>query len=91
MSQTVSKRVLKSKYQYLTYAMSFETLVGMDERKKKMLKVKISLALLDELGRRPTEQEVERFFLAARVLYKAVLGIHFDRQQQKKNGQLPLF
>ncbi len=71
--------------------MSFETLVDMDERKKKMLKVKISLALLDELGRRPTEQEVERFFLAARVLYKAVLGIHFDRQQQKKNGQLPLF
>jgi hypothetical protein len=63
----------------------------MDEGKKKMLKAKISLALLDELGRRPTEHEVERFFLAARVLYKAVLGIHFDRQQQKKNGQLPLF
>ena len=63
----------------------------MDERTKKLLKAKISLALLDELGRRPTEQEVERYFLAARVLYKAVLGLHFERQQQKKNGQIPLF
>ncbi len=63
----------------------------MDERKKKLLKAKISLALLDELGRRPTEQEVERYSLAARVLYKAVLGLHFARQQQKKNGQIPLF
>jgi len=63
----------------------------MDERKKKLLKAKISLALLDELGRRPTEQEVERYSLAARVLYKAVLGLHFERQQQKKNGQIPLF
>ena len=63
----------------------------MDDRKKKMLRAKISLALLDELGRRPTDQEIERYFLAARVLYKAVLGIHFERQQQKKNGQIPLF
>jgi len=63
----------------------------MDEGKKKLLKAKISLALLDELGRRPTDQEIERYFLAARVLYKAVLGLHFERQQQKKNGQIPLF
>ena len=63
----------------------------MNDGKKKLLKAKISLALLDELGRRPTEQEIERYFLAARVLYKAVLGLHFERQQQKKNGQIPLF
>jgi len=63
----------------------------MDEGKKKLLKAKISLALLDELGRRPTDQEIERYFLAARVLYKAVLGLHFELQQQKKNGQIPLF
>jgi len=63
----------------------------MDDRKKKMLRAKISLALLDELGRRPTDQEIERYSLAARVLYKAVLGLHFERQQQKKNGQIPLF
>ncbi len=63
----------------------------MDERKKKLLKAKISLALLDELGRRPTEQEVEKFFLAAKVLFKAILGIHSERQLQKKNGQVPGF
>jgi len=30
-------------------------------------------------------------FLMARVMYKAVLGLHFQRQQQKKNGQLAIF
>lgn len=63
----------------------------MSDQKKKLLKAKVSVALLDELGRRPTEQEVERFFLAARVLYKAVLGTHFERKQQKKLEQLPMF
>jgi hypothetical protein len=63
----------------------------MHDGKKKLLKAKISLALLDELGRRPTDQEIERYFLAARVLYKAVLGLHFEWQHQKKNGQIPLF
>lgn len=63
----------------------------MTEQKKRLLKAKISVALLDELGRRPTDQEVDRFFLAARVLYKAVLGLHFERKDQKSNGQLPIF
>ena len=59
--------------------------------KKRLLKAKISLALRDELGRRPTETEVEKFTLAARVLYKAVLGLHFERKAQKQKGQLALF
>ncbi len=63
----------------------------MTDKKKKILKSKITLALLDELGRKPTEQEIERFFLAARILYKAVLGTHFERKEQKKTGQVPLF
>ncbi len=63
----------------------------MSDQKKKLLKAKISIALLDELGRKPTEQEVERYFLAARILFKAVLGTHFERQQQKHNGQLAIF
>jgi hypothetical protein len=25
------------------------------------------------------------------VIYKAILGLHFQRQQQKKNGQLAIF
>ena len=61
------------------------------EQKKKLLKAKIAVALLDELGRKPTEQEIEKNFLAARVLFKAVLGLHFERQKQKKSGQLAVF
>jgi hypothetical protein len=63
----------------------------MDEHKKRLLKSKITLALLDELGRKPTENEIERFTLAARVLYKAVLGLHFERKTRETNGQLAIF
>lgn len=63
----------------------------MNEEKKRLLKAKVSLALLDELGRRPTEAEIERFTLAARVLYKAVLGLHFERKVQKRHKQLAIF
>ena len=61
------------------------------EQKKKLLKAKIAIALHDELGRVPKKEEIENVFLMARVTYKAVLGLHFQRQQQKKNGQLPLY
>jgi len=61
------------------------------EQKKKLLKAKISIALLDELGRKPTNEEVEKFFLFARVLYKAILGLHFERQKQKKREQLAIY
>ena len=62
-----------------------------NEQKKKLLKAKIAVALHDELGRVPKTEEIENVFLMARVMYKAVLGLHFQRQQQKKNGQLPLY
>ena len=58
---------------------------------KKILKAKIAVALHDELGRVPKKEEIENVFLMARVMYKAVLGLHFQRRQQKKNGQLPLY
>ncbi len=61
------------------------------EQKKKLLKAKIAVALHDELGRVPKKEEIEQVFLMARVMYKAVLGLHFQRQQQKKNGQLAIF
>lgn len=63
----------------------------MNEQKRRVLQAKVSLALLNELGRQPTNQEVEKFTLAARVLYKAVLGLHFERQQQKRDCQLAIF
>ena len=59
--------------------------------KRRLLKAKIATALFTELGRKPTDTEVDRFFLAARVLYTAVLGLHFERKQQKEAGQLPIF
>jgi hypothetical protein len=61
------------------------------EQKKKLLKAKIAVALQDELGRVPKREEIEQVFLLARVLYKAVLGLHFKRQEQKKTGQLAIF
>ena len=61
------------------------------EQKKKLLKAKIAVALQNELGRVPTKKETEEVFLLARVLYKAVLGLHYKRQEQKKNGQLAIF
>jgi hypothetical protein len=61
------------------------------EQKKKLLKAKIAVALHDELGRVPKTEEIDQVFLMARVMYKAVLGLHYQRQEQKKNGQLPLY
>lgn len=61
------------------------------EQKKKLLKAKIALALHSELGRVPKKEEIERVFLLTRVMYKAVLGLHFKRQEQKKTGQLAIF
>lgn len=65
--------------------------MAMSEQKKKLLKAKIAVALHDELGRVPKKDEIDQVFLLARVMYKAVLGLHFQRQQQKASGQLPLY
>ena len=59
--------------------------------KKRLLKAKIAVALRDELGRVPTSKEIEQVFLLTRVMYKAVLGLHFKRREQKESGQLPIF
>jgi hypothetical protein len=61
------------------------------EQKKKLLKAKIAVALHDELGRVPKEEEINHVFLLSRVMYKAILGLHYKRQEQKKNGQLAMF
>jgi len=61
------------------------------EQKKKLLKAKIAVALQDELGRVPKSEEIEQVFLLSRVMYKAILGLHYKRQEQKKNGQMAIF
>ena len=54
------------------------------EQKRKLLKAKIAVALQDELGRVPKEDEINQVFLLTRVMYKAVFGLHFKRKEQKK-------
>jgi hypothetical protein len=63
----------------------------MTEQKRIQLQNSIALALLDEFGRVPSKDEVERYTRLARVLYKAVLGTHFERRVQKQSGQLRIF
>ena len=65
--------------------------MALPEQKKHLLIAKIAVALPNSLWRSPTEDEINKIFLTARVMYKAVLGIHFTREQQKKNGQLAIF
>jgi len=61
------------------------------EQKKRLLKAKIAVALQDELGRVPKTEEIEQVFFLSRVMYKAILGLHYERQEQKKNGQIAIF
>ena len=65
--------------------------MALPEQKKKLLKAKIAVALQSELGRVPKREEIDQVFLLARVLYKAVLGLHYKREEQKKQGQLAIF
>lgn len=62
-----------------------------NEQKKRLLKAKIAVALQDELGRVPKEEEIDNVFLLARVMYKAVLGLHYKRQEMKQQKQLAIF
>jgi hypothetical protein len=61
------------------------------EQKKKLLRAKIAVALHNELGRVPKTEEIDQVFLLTRVIYKAVLGLHYKRQEQKQAGQLAIF
>jgi len=63
----------------------------MTEQKKKLLKAKIAAALYHEGGKVPTQAKIEKWTKFAQVLYTAVLGLHFEREQQKKDKQLAIF
>ena len=63
----------------------------MTEQKKKLLQAKIAVALYTENGKVPTKEEIEKWTKFARVLYTAVLELHFERQSQKRNKRLPIF
>jgi hypothetical protein len=61
------------------------------EQKIRLLKAKVAVALHNELGRVPKEEEIEQVTMLARVMYKAVLGLHFKRKEQKRAKQLAIF
>ena len=61
------------------------------EQKQRLLKAKVAAALQNETGKVPTRKQIEEVTLLARVLYKAVLGVHFKRKAQRASGQLPIF
>jgi hypothetical protein len=61
------------------------------EQKEKLLQATIAVALHDELGRVPQEEEIHQVCFLSRVMYKAILGLHDKRKEQKKNGQLAIF
>jgi hypothetical protein len=61
------------------------------EQKQRLLKAKIAVAIQDETGRVPTEKEIDQVFFLTRVMYKAVLRLHFKRNEQKQKGQLAIF
>ena len=63
----------------------------MTTKKQKLLKAKIAAALYHENGKVPTQDEIEKWTKFAKVLYTAVLGLHFEREVQKKNGQMAIF
>ena len=61
------------------------------QKQERLLRAKIAVALQDEYKRVPTAEEIESVFHLTRVMYKAVLGLHYRRQKQKRSGQLALF
>jgi hypothetical protein len=61
------------------------------EQKKRLLRAKIAVAIQDETGKVPTEEQIDQVFFLSRVMWKAVLGLHFKRKEQKKQGQLAIF
>jgi hypothetical protein len=83
-------------FHFLTNSVSFGTVVvslvtTTTEQTKRLLKAKIAVALQDELGRVPKQEEIEEMYHTARILYKAILGLHYKRKEQKKAKQLAIF
>ena len=60
------------------------------EQKKRLLRARIAVAIQDETGRGPTTEEIDQVFFLSRVMWKAVLGLHFKRKEQKEKGQLAI-
>jgi len=62
-----------------------------DVQKQNLLRAKVAVVLLDELGRAPRPAEIEQVAMLTRVLWKTVVGLHYQRKTMKREGQLALF
>ena len=61
------------------------------DKKKRLLKAKIAVALQHELGRVPTTEENRQRLPPGPGSLQGSVGLHFKRQEQKKQGQLAIF
>lgn len=66
-------------------------MTAMEAQKRNLLKAKVVLALQSELGRAPKQDEVEQVTMLTRVMWKTVVGLHYQRKTMQKQGQLALF
>ncbi|HEU4965904.1 MAG TPA: hypothetical protein VFT53_00295 [Candidatus Saccharimonadales bacterium] len=62
-----------------------------DAQKKNLLNAKVAVALQSELGRQPKTAEIEQIAMLTRVMWKTVVGLHYQRKIMKQEGQLALF
>ena len=53
------------------------------EQKQKLLKAKVALALRDEFGTIPKEEDIEYTFRLARILYKAMRGTSLPSENNR--------
>ena len=60
------------------------------EHKKQLLKATLAVVLHDDLGRVPKEEEIHQVCVLSRLMYKAILGLHDQRKEQQKHGQLAI-
>ena len=60
------------------------------EQNQKLVRANVAATLHNETGKVPSCEQIEEVTLPTRVLYKAVLGVHFKRQEQKAAGHLPI-
>src|SRR3954447_9536451 len=61
------------------------------EKKRKLLKAKIAVALQDEYKRVPMTEEIDSVFHRIRVMYKAVLGCTTSGLSRRSPDSLPCF
>lgn len=61
------------------------------EQKQSLFTAKVAAVPRHETSHVPSREQMDEVALLARVLYKAVLGVHFTRKQREASGQLPIF